>query len=243
LNRKLMVFNAVLLAVVIYAGFELRSEWQSAKAREAAMLNHPLKPAAPLPYTPLPEAPPVLSAGYQAIAQQMLFHPSRNPNVVVDPVIVEAAPPPPPMPALPRFHGQMNMGDGPTAILSENSNAPHHALKPGDRVGQFTLVDVNTQDITFEWQGQMVRKPLAELTDRVAVADARPAAQSSGPATETMVQRIAPAPTGPGAAAGATLRACNPNDSTEAGAVVDGFRKVVTSTPFGPSCRWEPVGR
>ena len=38
----------------------------------------------------------------------------------------------------------------------------------------------------------------------------------------------------------AMLKACNADDSSPAGTVVDGMKKVVSATPFGgTACRWE----
>jgi len=38
-------------------------------------------------------------------------------------------------------------------------------------------------------------------------------------------------------------RACDPNDSYPDGAVVDGWRKASSTTPFGKACFWEKAGR
>ena len=80
---------------------------------------------------------------------KILFHPSRDPNVPVE--LPPPPPPPPPMPELPRYHGQMNLGDGPMALLVEKPGMPEKAIKPGETIGQFKLVDVNTNEITFAW--------------------------------------------------------------------------------------------
>ena len=45
----------------------------------------------------------------------------------------------------------------------------------------------------------------------------------------------------PGVDVGEGLKGCQVGDSTPAGAVVDGYRKVIAQTPFGGSCRWEKV--
>ena len=236
MNRKIVILNVVLAAVAIFAGFQLRNQWRAAKSREAATLHSaPVKPDAVPPYTPLPTAAPVLSAGYNAIAQKDLFDPSRNPNVVV-----EAPPPPPPMPALPHYYGQMNL-DGVTAILSEAANSPQKSVKPGETIGQFKLVDVSINEIVFEWNGELVHRRLDELLDRGGSPSNAPVASASTPAPP-------PAPviktaTGPGELAPQGYKTCNPNDSTPDGAVVDGFRKVAYATPFGPACRWDPIGK
>ena len=43
----------------------------------------------------------------------------------------------------------MNMGGGLRVMLSVNKDAPHQAIHPGETIGQFKLVDVNTEEMTF----------------------------------------------------------------------------------------------
>lgn len=242
MRRKLLLLNAVLLVLLAYGGWQLRQAWMAAKAREAAELNRKLRPGAPPPFTPLAAAPPVSPGGYADIAQHMLFDRERNPNVVV---VVETPPPPPPkpMPPLPVYHGQMNIGSGPTAILSQTANGAHEVVHPGEQIGQFKLVDVNSDEIVFEWDGNTIRKRVDTLVDRsiAAAPVATASVRTEQPAPAAPVVKM---PTGPGADIGRdNMKACDPNDSLPAGTVKDGFRKVVSATPFGDSCRWDPVGR
>jgi hypothetical protein len=242
LKRKLLILNLGLAAFLAYAGFALRQAWLAGKAREAAELNKIVKPVAPVPWMPLPVAPPVAPAGYAAIAQETLFDRSRNPNV---PVEIPAPPAPKPMPPLPVYHGQMNIGTGPMAILSVTASSAHQGLHSGESIGPFKLVDVNSDEITLEWEGKTIRKNVDELLDRSASQAAAPTAVTAR--TEQSAPPPAPAvaktTTGPGADTGAGFKRCEPNDSTPPGTVVDGYRKVVSPTPFGEACRWDPVGR
>jgi hypothetical protein len=241
LKRKLLLLNLGLAALLAYAGFELRQAWLAKKAREAAELNKKVRPTPEPPYTHLTEPPPVVPASYAAIAEQTLFDRSRNPNV---PVEVPAPPPPKPMPPLPVYHGQMNIGTGPMAILSMTANGAHQGLHTGETIGPFKLVDVNSDEITLEWEGKTIRKNVDELLDRSAPQ------QAAAPAAQPVALAPAPPPPaavksaiGPGADTGAGFKRCEPNDSTPPGTVVDGYRKVVSPTPFGDACRWDPVGR
>jgi hypothetical protein len=241
LNRKLVLLNLVLLAVAAYAGWQLRVRWIAAKERAAVELSKRIKPLPPPPFTPLPAAPPVVPATYAQIAQQDLFDRSRNPTVEV---VVPPPPPPKPMPPLPVYHGQMNIGSGPMAILSKTANGQHEALRAGESIGQFKLVDVTTEEIAFEWEGKIIRKNVDELLDRTASS---PQAAAAAARTE---QPAAPPPppqpksaVGPGADTGRGFKACDPNDNMPMGSVVDGYRKVPYATPFGEACRWDPVGR
>ena len=240
MNRRMLLLNALLLAAVAYAGLQLRSRWKAAKARENTGLNIPVKPLPPPPYQRLETAPAVVPSTYNDVAQKMLFDRSRNPDVVIE---VPAQPPPAPMPPLPVYHGMMNIGsEGPIAILSLGTG-PHQAIHPGDPIGQFKLVDVNSEEIAYEWNGQTVRKKVEELS-RASSAN-QPAA-----AAETRTEAPAPPPAppkevlkGPGEDTGRGFKICSVSDGNADGAVVDGYRKVVDNTPFGQACRWVPVSR
>lgn len=240
MRRKIVALNLVLAAVVAYAGVQLRNQWRAAKSRERSVLAAPsVKPPQVPPYIPLPGSEPALSASYNNVVQKFLLDPSRNPNVVIE---VVPPPPPPPMPALPRYHGQMNL-DGVTAILSERANAPQKSVHLGEQIGDFKLVDVSTQELVFEWNGQTVHKRLDELLDRDDSGSNVRAASSSAMQAPPPPAPVIKTPTGPGDVMPQGFRVCNQNDSTPEGAVVDGFRKVSYNTPFGPACRWDPIGK
>src|SRR5450759_4379999 len=146
------------------------------------------------------------------------------------------------MPALPLFHGQMNLGDGPMALLVEKSGMPEKAIKPGETIGQFKLVDVNTSEITFAWtfNGELARRSLRELADNTvsaaAAPDMRPAAAASAPAPPVIKSNL-----GAGAITGFGFKECQPNDSSPEGTIDGGFRKTITRSPFGQQCKWDPV--
>ena len=238
MNRKLVLLNTVLLLVAIYGGVQLRNEYRAAKTRQEALRKARISPAPAPIFTPLPNDAPVLPSGYKDVAMKDLFHPSRNPDVPVE--LPPPPPPPPPMPALPRFHGQMNLGDGLMAILVEKPGMPEKAIKPGETIGQFKLVDVNTNEITFSWNfnGELARRSLRELADDSAPAasDARPAAPSA-PAPAPQIKSAI----GPGELTPQGTKLCDPNDNMPAGSVVGGFKKTVGRTPFGAFCIWDPV--
>jgi hypothetical protein len=149
------------------------------------------------------------------------------------------------MPALPVAYGVINLGDGPTVILSEKPGAQHKAYRAGEQIGQFKVVAMNNQEILFEWEGKPVRRRLEELLDKKPPA-ATPTPDTPQPAAPAAPTATTLGPgggnkTGPGADMGNQTRACVPGDETPAGTVQDGMRKVVTATPFGNQCRWESV--
>jgi hypothetical protein len=241
LRRKLWLVDITLLALVILAATALRQRWVEGRGREEALLKR-IPPVAAAPVVaPLPAHSPATAAQYLEVAQKMLFARDRNPNVILDPPA--APPPPPPMPDLPVAYGVMNLGDGPTAILSVKSGAEHRGYRPGEKIGEFKVVALNNKEIVLEWQGKYVKKNFEELADRRPTVPQAPpeAQQQQAPAQPQAQTQTIGKPEGPGQDMGNSTRACVPGDTTPAGAVQDGMRKVVNKTPFGESCRWEPV--
>ena len=122
----------------------------------------------------------------------------------------------------------------------------------GDKIGEFKLVTIASAGLIFDWEGKQVAARFEEMRD-TAPADQRQQAQSGGapppPAASasgvTSIAAVTSVASGsaqrPGVVVGEGLKGCQAGDSTPAGTVVDGYRKVVAQTPFGGSCRWEKV--
>jgi hypothetical protein len=239
LKRKLLIANLVLLGLAAALTVHLRREWLEARAREQAVLRQRIKPVPAPPIGALPRAEPVRAAGYADIAQKMLFSKDRNPNVAVE---VPAPPPPKPMPPLPVFHGLLNLGDGATAILSERPGAAHRDFRPGEQVGEFKLVAVDTEQIVLEWDGQTITRKVDDLIDRTPPPSV---AASSAPSTAARELSVTPAPAAqaaPGEELGRRgISACQKGDTSPAGTTANGMRKVMLNNPFGATCYWEPV--
>jgi len=242
LRRKLLILNLALLMALVYAGVRIRGEWLAAKSRERATLQAKVASVAPPQLAPLPQTPPVLPSSYLNIADKMLFDKSRDSKVVVEP---PKPPPVKPVPPMPVYHGQMDIGDGPIVFLTTPGDAGRQSARIGDRVGPFTLVGANTAELTFEWEGQTIRKSTEELLDHSIPAPgpavARPVEAAAAPAPTMPI--VSKTPAGPGADIGdaSGRKRCDPNDSYPEGAVVGGWRKMVTTTPFGSPCWWEPA--
>lgn len=235
MRGKLLLLNLLLLAGLVFIGRELRSNWRAARAREAAMRARQVKPPAPPPVTQAVPPQPVVAAGYIDVAQQTLFAKDRNPNVVVE------QEKPKPIPAFPKLYGVMNLGDGVLAILSDGRTR-QKPYRPGDQVGDFKLTEIQADSLVFEWDQKKFPKKFSELQDKTAEpASAVESTPRQAAAPVTPAAPATPAKPGPGADMGGGLSACNANDASPAGTVVDGKRKVVTESPFGKVCRWEPV--
>jgi len=246
LNRKLIALNLVLLAVIVYAGMQFRNYYSQTKAKEAGVLNQPVKPVPAPPVTKPSPAPPVLASNYEKVAQKLLLDRSRNPEVPVEPP--PKPPPPPPMPPLPIYHGMMNFADdeGVIAIMSVAAGKPHKAIHPGETIGEFKLLAVDRDGIDLEWRDQKVHKKLEELLDRThSAVPSQTEKYETGYQSPVPVRPEPPPPAQYGPPAedqGGGIRRCATNDTTPAGTVVNGLRKVTRPGPFGQICYWEPIG-
>jgi hypothetical protein len=104
---------------------------------------------------------------------------------------------------------------------------------------------VDNSYVDLEWNGKEFKKRIDELIDRNPVAEAaasKPAAAAKATAHAPAAQAISSSSrSGPGIDVGGGLKGCVPGDSSPDGTVVDGMKKIVTATPFGSGCRWEPT--
>ncbi len=245
MNRKLIALNLVLIALLGAAGWEIKQRWEQARQREKALAAQ--KPATP-PTPAMPKAEPVAPApasNYIDIAQRMVFAKDRNPNVVIE------EKPPEPTPPFPFAFGYLDFGGNPTVFMSEKVGAAQKGYHLNDSIGPFKITALNRTDITLEWKDKKFEKKLTELKPKAseaekvqqAVAAPEPpkATVMTNPKDVEEIQKQNSSDGLPGLNVGGTVRMCSPGDTAPAGTVQGGFRKVITTTPFGQSCRWEPA--
>ena len=80
------------------------------------------------------------------------------------------------------------MWDGvpPTIVLSEKANGPQKGYRPGDTIGPWKLVSVDSSYADFEWDGKEFKKRIDELIDRTPIVQAAaPPANAAAPAAPT----------------------------------------------------------
>jgi hypothetical protein len=240
LKPKLVALNLILVAIVGATVWEGRARWTEAQALRKSTLNVPVKPVPPPPFAPVPQpqTPPAIT--YADVAKKNLFSSDRNDDIVVEPPKVEA---PKQMPPLPISTGVMKMPSGVKVFLAEKPGDTPRAVKLNDTLGEFKVIALDERDITFLWNGKPIQRKIEDLIDRSnhdrgggsQVAAAAPAA----PAPST--PNVPPPPPGTpllGKTLTETQKACVPGDVAPAGTVLDGFRKVISQSPFGPVCRW-----
>ena len=244
MNRKLVLLNLALLALVASLVWLLRARWIEEQARERAIFEQAVRAKTLLP--PPPAAPPKapMAAEYIDVAQKMLFSKDRNPTVVVE---VPPPKPEPPVPPLPQYHGQMAIGE-PVVFLSVDSKADQKSYRAGEKVGPFELVKFDRDQITLAWGGKTIERKLGELAPKEEAppppkTTAAPAPAPSGPVALGSSTNLASDNKGPtlGIDTGAGNFNCVAGDNSPAGTIKDGHKKVITRGMFGEVCFWEPV--
>jgi len=236
MRRRLLLLNLVLVALASAAAWQLRVRWLDGKAREHRLAASVVKPAARVAIEPARPPQPASAVTYGDVAQKVLFSRDRNPTVTVQAAPVK------PVPAMPVLYGVMDLGGGPVVILSEKAGGTNRGYSVGEKVGVFTLVAVESEELVLGWEGQEIRKKFQDLRPQPGTP-APQAATGAPAATPGAVVQSASAPVeaGPGPQVTANMRACVAGDTSPAGTVKDGYRKVMTQTPFGSNCRWDPV--
>jgi hypothetical protein len=241
LNRRIILLNVALLALAGALIWLLRTHWSDARSRETKVLTQRVAPKSVLAPPPPPPVRPVAPSEYFDVAQKMLFSKDRNPTVVIE---TPPAKPEPAMPALPKYHGQMAIGE-PVVFLSiaTQSQRGYHA---GEDIGDFRIANFDRDKIAFEWRGKTVERTVAELAPKDEAPTPPP--QAAAPAAAKPVTALAsqPAPDkkvdpGLGDDMGGGFRTCVPGDNSPAGTVLAGYKKVLAQTMFGQTCHWEPA--
>jgi hypothetical protein len=239
LKPKLIVLNIVLVAAVAAIVWQARNSWNQAEIARRNNLHVTVKPLPPPPPAPAPKPAAESPANFADVATKDLFSKDRNPNIVIEPPKIE---PPKPMPPLPVVYGVLGLPSGTKALMAEKAGGPSRPVREGDKVGEFLIASLDPRTVVFDWDGKKIQKNIDDLIDRSSQA-----AAGTGPAIAVPAANAGPAPksaevkAGPGKETGPGFRACVPGDSSPAGAVVDGYRKNISRSPFGESCTWVQV--
>jgi hypothetical protein len=244
LNRKLILLNLVLIALAVTLVWVLRARRMEVRAHERAVLAQAAKVRPVLPPPPAIAPKPVMPAEYIEVAQKMLFSKDRNPNVIVE---VPPRKPDPPMPPLPQYHGQMAMFGDPVIFMSTaDASGSQKSYRAGDKIGPFEIVSFDREKITLTWETKTVERKLSELAPKEAPREALVAAPAAAPRAAATslaptVKAIGAAEPTLGADMGGGFHGCVTGDTSPNGTVKDGYKKIMTLTPFGASCHWEQV--
>jgi hypothetical protein len=246
LNRKVILLNVLLAALVLWLGWLLRTKWLDEEAHRREILKQAIRSVTVPPPPPAPSVQRPVAAEYLEVAQRTLFTRDRNPNVEL--VTPPPPPPPPPVPPLPVYRGQMAIGEQPVVFLATGPT-DEKGYRKGDTVGKFKLVAFDRDNITLEWDGKNLEHKLTDLVSKEPVQAQQPvvAAAPSAPAPVTNMggaaaQKLNNDPPALGADMGGP-RGCVAGDNSPAGTILSGYKKVISQTLMGQSCHWEPVSK
>jgi hypothetical protein len=238
-NSKLIAVNVGLAAALALIAWQGRMRWVEAQAERRANLNLPIRHiVAP---RPVPEAKPegVQAAKYADVATKNLFSKDRNPTVIVEPIKVEA---PKPMPPLPVVYGVLTLSSGTKAIMAEKTGASSKTVHAGDAIGDFKILAMDSNKVTFEWDGKPLERNFDDLVDHSGATAAAAGGAPAAPPPASAAPAAPPTAAALGAdngSAEAPTKACIPNEKSPIGTVVDGYRKTGAMSPFGiMNCLW-----
>jgi hypothetical protein len=242
---RLFLLNVLLLGGIAMATLKLLELREETARRED--LVHAGAPKLPHAKGTSGVAPPdrTVAANYLDIAARLLFSKDRNPTVIIAP------PPVKQMPPYPFAYGVLMVADPPIIMMAARKGEGQKGYRAGDQIADFKILNFDARTIVFEWDGKKYPKNIQELVDRDPQSAALlnrqntpAAAEPAAAAPAAGVQNLSsqnPAPGTQGIDMGGGLRACTAGDTAPAGTVSDGYRKVVSETPFGKVCRWEKV--
>lgn len=236
-RRQLLLIHAVLSIAAALLAFRLVGEWRRANLRYAALARQTGEAPAYLP-PKRPERPvPLL----EEIIEKNLFTPDRNNEMAQ----AETAPP---TPSLPVVFGTMNLGDAYEALMAEREEAAtrqFRRVKTGERLGAYTVVEIQDEKVVIELQGQKTTLEVYQSANSVPRPKTRNA-QAVSPVVDTGGS----APPQPAvsrqpnsAQRPASSRASAPQSpGPEVRVTIEGDRKrFERQTPFGPQVWYEKI--
>ncbi|MCC6262341.1 MAG: hypothetical protein IT169_02100 [Bryobacterales bacterium] len=240
MKTRLRFLNLILILACGFTVWQVRANHLEMAARERKTFEPRAKssPAGEVKIVPIPPAEP--PSAYVEVATRMMFAQDRNPNVVEE---KKPEPEPKKMPALPVLYGVINFGDGPIAMLSQDDSGKQGSYKVGDTIGEFKLVKISKEKITFSWDGQEIEKTADQLKAQAKSAPKKTTKETAAKAPAPVAPPPAPTKPGPGKETGGRERACQPGEKAPDGTVVDGWVKRTTYSPMGAVCFWEPVAK
>jgi hypothetical protein len=169
---------------------------------------------------------------------------------------LRGSPPPQPpeaanAPKLPILFGTMNLGSGRFALMAPGDQASPVSKRvlPGEEIGGYKLVSIGTSNVVLEWQEKKITLDISEsarhvpgIVEKTASPSLHPAPMTMAGSTTSSATTVAPFTVGPSASAARSSMPGAFPDVPE-GTVVDGKRKVLVPTPFGPVVQWQEVGQ
>ena len=239
MKKNLILINLLLLGVSVILAQKLKSDWT--RYQSDNNLTH-LKSAKDAHVRSLPSTTqPVAVINYSTIVDKYLFAQDRNNVIPPETPPAERAKPLAPKPLL---MGIMDLGEEQFAWLVSSDpkeDKDYRKIKVGENLGDYKLVKILDQKVMMDAAGEEVEVRLNEPS-KVVARDAGSAA--TGSSDSHRVTSIGGTPSAPShsdsSPAAASSGQHRPEDVPE-GTIVNGRKKVVVPSPFGPMTSWVEV--
>ncbi len=232
MKKNLILFNLLLAVLAVLLGYQLRSRWVRYQSQHDVALLNPKAGRTDAGEKSVAAARE--PSNYTAIVDNHLFSSDRNSVIPEDP---EASAKPPGL--KPILMGTLEFGEEPFALMV--SDQPRDAssykeLKVGESLDGYTLVKILEQKVIMSVDGNEVEVRLNEPSKLVA-RDTGPTPQSSS----GNAGRVITVGSSIGSSTGGPAVSTPAKGAIPPGTIVNGKRKIVVPSPFGPMESWEDV--
>ena len=247
MKRRLLLINALLAGALILGGAELYRGYIEGEQR-FARLDELADPKQAPAYAAPGKPSDVRAANYLPIVDRFLFSADRNATVVVEVV----APPEIVRPPLPSLTALVDLGGGPTALMTADDDAAPRWVGLNEKIGEFEFKRVQGNQVMVAWRDQEF--VVEEAEERPAPRPRTGRVPKKSGTRPPRTPRPGSPPTdlaggSPPAVSGGAVKMGNPiNDETRTvaagdnspeGTESDGYVKTVNQTPFGPQTFWK----
>ncbi len=237
-RRQLLLVNVVLSIAAALLIFRLAGEWRSANLRYAALERQTEDAPAYLP--PVSGARPVPAT--RVIVEKNLFSADRNSMLIQAEETAQPA-----SLQVPVVFGTIHLGETYEALMAERSEAAtrkFQRVKTGQRLGAYTVVEIQDEKVVIELQGQRTTLDVYQSANSVARQKAR-SAEPAAPVVETAGSGARPAPSRQRSTAQRPASRATPaQQSSDPGVrvTIEGNRRrLERQTPFGPQVWYENI--
>lgn len=162
MRRNLVVLDILLVLALGALVWKARTRFDQMQISRQNTLGMKVVMFAQIPLTAMSVPDAVNATKYADIVAKDLFSKDRNPTVIIDPPVVELKK----MPPLPFVYGVLGLPSGTKAIMSEQPGLGGRVVRAGDTIGQFRIVVLDQQNVTFDWNGEKISRKTKDLIDR-----------------------------------------------------------------------------
>ena len=233
MNKKLIALNLLLVGSVLLSARYFQREWKAYEQRHqiARLTGIEEKTVA----TRSAAAKEGEVPNYSAIVDKDLFALDRNNLIAVDPPAHTSFMAPKPV-----LMGTLELDAEAFALMisgdPRQDNSNYKRIKIGDSLDGYTLTKILDQKVLMTAEGKEVEVRLNEPSKLVA-RDQGPAGSVGAPGNGNRVTSVGSS----NPVTGATTSSEQPKAYIPPGTIVNGRRKIVVPSPFGPMESWEEV--